>query len=238
MKQAHRSAHRMRSFKPDKYRSPIHVVFSPPKGDYERLGGVREIRRFFYDLTKRVGLYGGMSVFHPVRCESAVWEWSPHFHVIGYGWIEGTKQVTADNGWIVKNIGVRKNVVRTVNYLLSHAGVRKDFHTVTWFGRLGYGPLKVSKEPDDVDSCPYCQEKLVNLQFENTDRPPPVPDDFEGLTDPEGWFFLISDFMLGRTGLDRDEYQAVMSKRYENQIDSAVPEKDLNPKKNLIPTRD
>lgn len=233
MKQAHRAAHRMRQFKPDKYRAPIHVVFSPPPGDYERLGGIREIRKTFYKLTKIVGLFGGMSVFHPVRCESADWKWSPHFHVLGYGYIEGTKPLYEKTGWIVKNIGVRKNVVRTVNYLLSHAGVRKDFHTVTWFGRLGYGVLKVSKEPEDDDTCPYCQEKLVNLKYEHSDRGPPVPDNFEGLTDPEGWYFAIGDYMLGRTGLDKDEMAAVLLKRYENVPESVVTEKALNLKKRL-----
>jgi len=233
MKEAHRAAHRMRSFKPDKYRAPIHVVFSPPKGDYERLGGIREIRKFFYELTKRVGLFGGLSVFHPVRCQDASWTWSPHFHVLGYGWIEGTKQVTADNGWIVKNLGVRKSVVGTVNYLLSHAGIREHFHTVTWFGRLGYGVLKVSKEDDPTDTCPYCQEKLVNLEYLHKDRPPPLDDNFEGLTDPEGWYILVSDYMLGRTGLDREEYASVLLKRYENQTESGAPEKALNSKKNL-----
>lgn len=177
-----------------------------------------------YKLSKTVGLYGGLSIFHPFRCDTAEWYWSPHFHTIGYGWIHGTKEVYEDQGWVIKNIGVRKDVVRVVSYALSHAGIREGNHAVTWFGELSYAKLKVELEPDDENKCPFCLSPLVLLQwvgingtrFQNiaTDRGPPIPEDYEGLMDPEGWELKISEWQLGRSGLDVDSARQVMMKNY------------------------
>jgi len=211
MKESHRVSHRMRSFKPSKYRAPIHVVFSPPERVYD---GVKELRKMMYKLSKIVGLYGGMSVFHPYRCGTGEWRWSPHFHTLGYGWIHGTKEVYQDEGWIVKNLGVRKDVVRVSNYLLSHAGIRKGQHTVTWFGELGYSKLNVIQEEDDEKCCPFCLAPLVLLRWITTDRGPPIPDDYEGLMDQQGWEIKISEWQLGRSGLDVDSARELMIGRY------------------------
>lgn len=229
MKESHRAAHRMRSFKPNKYRAPIHVVFSPPQGSYD---SISKLRQSMYKLSKIVGLYGGMSVFHPYRCDSGTWKWSPHFHILGYGWIQGTKEAYRDLGWIVKNLGVRKDVVRVTNYLLSHAGIRQGSHTVTWFGELGYAKLKVDKEPEE-NNCPYCSAPLVLLQWEVTDRGPPDDPDFEGLTEDVSWSLKVSDWQLGRTGLDHDAYEALIIKNYENLPVSTVTDKALKSTKNL-----
>lgn len=210
MKESHRASHRMRSFKPSKYRAPIHVVFSPPKGVYDN---IKELREMMYRLSKIVGLYGGMSVFHPYRCGTGEWYWSPHFHTLGYGWIQGTKEVYQNEGWIVKNLGVRKDVVRVANYLLSHAGIRKGQHTVTWFGELGYAKLKVQSEQDEEKCCPFCKAPLVLLEWGHTDRPPPISDDYEGLTDCDGWEIKIGDWVGGVTGLSYDEIRNVMVAR-------------------------
>jgi len=168
-----------------------------------------------YRLSKIVGLYGGLSIFHPYRCDSAEWYWSPHFHTIGYEWIQGTKEVYEDQGWIVKNIGVRKDVVKVVAYALSHAGIREGQHTVTWFGELGYAKLKVELEPDDENRCPFCLSPLILLQWIATDRGPPIPEDYEGLMDPEGWEIKISEWQLGHSGLDMDSARELMLRGYE-----------------------
>ena len=228
MKESHRASHRIRSFKPDKYRAPIHVMFSPPEGAYTN---IKELRKTMYALSKTVGLYGGLSVFHPYRCDVGEWYWSPHFHTIGYGWISGTKEVYEEKGWIVKNLGVRKDVVRVVNYQLSHAGIRSGQHTVTWFGELGYAKLKVEKEPEE-NNCPYCSAPLVLLQWEATDRGPPDDPEYEGLTD-DSWSLKVSDWQLGRTGLDHDAYEALIIKNYQNMPISTVTDKALKLRKNL-----
>ena len=228
-KEAHRAARRMRAFRLGKHRAPIHVVFSPPQDTSD---GIRELRKEMYKLSKTVGLYGGLSVFHPYRCDSGQWKKGPHFHTLGYGWIVNTKAVYEDKGWIVKNIGLRPHVVRTVGYLLSHAGIRKGYHAVTWFGGLGYSKLTVNLEVEDQPHCPFCSAPLVLLTWVRaTDRGPPIDDDFEGLTDKTGWSLNVSDWQLGRTGLDHDAYEALIIKNYQNLPDQTVTNTPLNSRK-------
>ncbi len=183
---------------------------SPPEGVYD---GIKELRKTMFRLSKIVGLYGGMSVFHPYRCGTGEWHWSPHFHTLGYGRIIRTKEVYENEGWIVKNLGVRKDVARVSNYLLSHAGIRKGNHTVTWFGELGYAKLKVQAE-QELDNCfPYCKSPLVFLKLIATYRPPTIFDDFEGLIDCDGWEIRIGEWVGVGTGLSYDEIRNIITRR-------------------------
>jgi len=47
---------------------------------------------------------------------------SPHFHILGYGWVHHVKENYESNGWIVKNLGIRNSVRATAHYQLSHCG--------------------------------------------------------------------------------------------------------------------
>jgi len=134
-------------------------------------------------MVKRAGIVGGVSMFHAYRLSSdgKTWFYSPHFHMIGYGWVINTKKISSEDGWVIKNKGVRKNsseVYSTVAYLLSHTAIAKGIHSVTWFGDLSYRSkyaleLKREIEESDVDKCPYCSQYLVLFETLGTDRPPP-----------------------------------------------------------------
>lgn len=90
--------------------------------------------------------------------------WSPHFHVLGYGWVKNTAQIYARTGWVIKNLGVRKTVGGTALYQLSHAGVKKSTHTITWFGQLSYNRLKIPKMPKpEKPACPLCGNELRRI---------------------------------------------------------------------------
>ena len=118
------------------------------------------------------------------------WVSRPHFHVIGFGWVHDTKKISDENGWVIKNKGVRESLHSTIYYQLSHAGVADHIHSITWFGELGYRSkyaelIKVENEEPD-DSCDFCGEVMVNAMFVPTDRPPPDKE-FIGLVDPDDW---------------------------------------------------
>jgi len=115
------------------------------------------------------------------------WYFSPHFHMLGYGWIRNTAENYSRTGWVVKNVGVRKSVVATAQYQLSHAGIHESCHTVTWFGGLSYNKLRVPMEEEPVDKCPLCGRPLVWLRWVG-EGDPPLPDE-EGsyYVDPGGW---------------------------------------------------
>lgn len=178
------------------HKKPIHVVFSPPNGLIDdSMAGHRKGKEIAYQLARDHGLYGGACVFHPYRlkcsfCGSAIpdyhrkcpvcgkeefsWFWSPHFHAIGFGWIHHTAEGYQRHGWIVKNLGIRKSVFWTFQYLLSHAGVSR-VHTTTWFGKLSYnsmGHVPILGAVPEI--CPICEGPLRPMQWiGGEDRGPP-----------------------------------------------------------------
>lgn len=175
---------------------PIHVVFSPPPGTVkDTVQSYKATKKTAYRLAREHGLFGGSVTFHPYRlkcdvCGSAIpdynkecsvcrsekfsWFWSPHFHALGFGWIHHTKEGYEKHGWVIKNLGVRKSVFWTLQYLLSHAGVSKS-HATTWFGKLAYN--KIGRCPilgSVPEICPFCESPLLPFQWIRTDRPPPL----------------------------------------------------------------
>jgi len=191
---ASREAHRIdRRFK--KYHTrmkAIHVVVSPSQVDWAL--SVTSMRKKVYKLVKRVGFFGGCCIFHPFRQDEYTerWYFSPHFHLIGFGWIEGTGDEYRSSGWIVKNVGVRISVQATAFYQLSHCGIfygqgRK--HSVTWFGSMSYNKLKIPEEIPKDDLCPLCGRKLSNIVYIGS-NPCPIGDVItETWIDPGGWIY-------------------------------------------------
>jgi len=160
---------------------PIHVIVSPPKWLWNTTW--TELKKSFRRMVKRAGIIGGVSMFHAFRLSSdgKTWFYSPHFHMIGYGWVINTKKISSEDGWVIKNKGIRKSsteVYSTVAYLLSHTAIAKGIHSVTWFGDLSYRSkyaIELKREIDDTDTnkCPYCSQYLVLFDVIGADRPPP-----------------------------------------------------------------
>jgi hypothetical protein len=107
--------------------------------------------------------------------------------MIGFGWIEHTKEGFESHGWIVKNARIRKTVGGTALYQLSHAGVNKKYHTVTWFGVLSYNKLRVAPREEPVEVCPLCGEKLRELWYFGAEKLPEEEGDY--WLELEGWLY-------------------------------------------------
>jgi hypothetical protein len=170
------------SYYAGKWRQPIHVSVNPDP----ILWGMdfADMRSKAYKVLKRVGIVGGSMIYHPFRQNvSKKWFFSPHFHVIGYGWHNGFHVA----GWVVKNHGVRKSVHATVMYQLSHAGVHKYFHTVTWFGELSYNKLKAPILVEEKPKCPLCGLELVPLIYVGEGKVPPPIEEGDYFLDSCDW---------------------------------------------------
>lgn len=163
-KEGRKIQHRLRMA--PKKRRPIHLIVSPPMEFWIR-HNYEELRRESYVISKSNGFLGGSCIFHPFREDELTkrWYFSPHFHMIGYGWIQHTKEGYERHGWVVKNAGIRKTVSGTALYQLSHAGIHKKYHTVTWFGSLSYNKLKVPPRVPEKDVCPICGQPLRQLWY-------------------------------------------------------------------------
>jgi len=167
---------------------PIHVIASPPNWLWNL--SWTELKKMIRKLITEAGIVGGVLMFHGCRRDKKTgnWYWSPHFHIVCYGWLLSTQKLNR-KGWIIKNKGIRKNstgVYSTVSYLLSHTAIAKGIHSVTWFGDLSYRSkyaleLKREIEESDADRCPYCSQYLVLFEMVGLDRPPPDQE----------WFGLV-----------------------------------------------
>lgn len=175
--------HRMNAFKlKGRELKAVHVVVSPSEIDIDMLK-FPSLRKKAYHMSMKCGILGGSIIFHPFRRYSeddfkedlergfdyqvapAAWYLSPHFHIIGYGWIQHTKENFERSGWIVKNLGVRKSIRATAHYQLSHCGISPRFHSVVWFGALSYGKLKCGKLPPEEHVCSLCGSPYEKVEF-------------------------------------------------------------------------
>jgi len=167
---------------------PVHVVASPPSSDYKM--GYKKLRKKVYEKLKNVGVRGGACVYHPFKRSllsdgSWYWYFSPHFHIVCFGWVEDVGEEYRNSGYVIINKGVRDSVFATFYYLLSHAGVYKGRHSLTWFGTCAYGKLHSEPEPKK-HLCPICKDPLRPVAFIGTDRGPP-DEEFERYLDAEEW---------------------------------------------------
>ena len=162
-REAGRAEHRLQGYRPRTARGVIHLSVSVPSKDWSLPYG--RLRPRAYEVARAAGFKGGCSIFHPWREdeETGVWSLGPHFHMLGFGWIAGAEKVHEATEWVVKNLGLRKSVSATLLYQLSHAGIHGDFHTVTWFGALAYGKLKVEAMEPEKPTCPLCKAELTPL---------------------------------------------------------------------------
>jgi len=171
-----------------------HIILSPPACLRDK--PISELRKEAYKILKNLNAKGGCLVVHPFREErkqktlSGKTSWYPsiHFHVVGYGWLGNTAENFRRSGWVVKNKGVRESNYGTIRYLLSHAGIKKRYHTLTWFGDLSYSNLSMPKYENELNLCPYCSEKMVRVLTcdGSLDRPP--PQILECIVDVGLWF--------------------------------------------------
>ena len=196
-REAHRIDYRISQFKTKMKK--IHVTVSPSRRDWGL--SVSSMRKKAYVLSRKVGFLGGSCIFHPFRqdAESKEWYFSPHFHLIGFGWVKGTGENYRSSGWVVKNIGVRESVQATAFYQLTHCGVyygKGRKHSVTWFGRLSYNKLKVIPEKPKKEICPLCGGELHEVIWVGVGKCPLSDEQTEGFFDSGGWVYKMSPEFL------------------------------------------
>jgi len=182
---------RLRAYKTQRYTNPIHVIVSPPPKINDSF---TNLRTKALRSLKKCGIVGGVMVVHHFRCRDYKYDVPGiHFHVIGYGWVSGTKENFEKENIIVKNVGIRKSVRKTASYLLGHCSVIKcehtdcecvdktKYHTIVWFGGCSYNKLKVIYEVENFNLCNYCNEPMKAFDWES-DRYGEPPDEEKTFT--------------------------------------------------------
>ncbi len=202
-RESNKSKQRIKKYEKMTSKHVKHIIISVPRWEYYTEKKV--MAKKAYKILKELGCEGGAVVFHPFRKHVIYvkdeikfeWYYSPHFHVLGFGWIEGVAENYQKNGWIVKNKGTRDSTFATIYYILSHAGIKKHNHSLVWFGNLSYSKLKIEKEPEN-NVCPCCSAKM-NLVFHYGlwGYTPPPKTEVDAWCEPEGWLIAESTHYEG-----------------------------------------
>ncbi|MCZ7401221.1 MAG: hypothetical protein O8C61_03265 [Candidatus Methanoperedens sp.] len=155
-----------------------HIVFSPPQDIAKELirtpGGSRRLRTMAGEHAKKAGVRGGAMIFHPFRqndprednfrpdLKPYVWYASPHFHVIGFGWLKKSNDFYDQTGWIYHNVGRRETIKGTIKYTLTHCGIAKGFQAVTYFGMISNNKIVIDsiQRVTEAIKCQACGEEL------------------------------------------------------------------------------
>lgn len=144
--------------------------------------------------------------FQTLNLKGKVWYIRPHFHLIGYGNVNGSQVAKQyyKTGWITKNLGVRTSIRETALYQLSHAGTLQGQHTVIWFGAMSnrtYHKLNPEPKRDIAQTCRYCQKPLIYVKWIGSGLSPldTVKNSGEYKVDPPDWIEISHSEYRGRT---------------------------------------
>lgn len=194
---------------------PVHYVVSPPQSvQYDTKSLFRDLRKTAYKVGKLRGIRGGVLIFHTrgsryadkTEYVKSHCSEGPHFHIIGDGWLSNTKEFYLADGWIVKNLRMRKvnMVYKTAFYILDHAAIPhgypaisqskpSELSSVTWFGTMSYN--KMQKEVyvgSDKIYCPICEEEIDRSEWYHASwnglSPPPDSQFGEAEQGKDGFF--------------------------------------------------
>ena len=142
---------------------------------------IKEIAKKAYQVLKEVKADSGLIIFHPFRYHKKTdcWYYSPHFHVLGFGWVENVVQTYNKYGYVIKNLGKRATIFGTIYYQLSHCGIKKHNHALTYFGECSYSKLIIEEEEQESKKCPFCKEYLQELECNTNYNLKPDPNIME-----------------------------------------------------------
>jgi hypothetical protein len=155
-----------------------HIVFSPPQEmAIDMIGtkeGAKKLRSMAVWHSIKAGVRGGCIIPHPFRqndprednyredLKPYVWYLSPHFHVIGVGWLKKSNEFYSETGWIYKNIGRRDTIKGTIKYTLTHCGIVQGMQALTYFGLFSNNKIVIDKidKVTEAIKCKACGEAL------------------------------------------------------------------------------
>jgi len=185
-READAAARRLEKYEKISKKKAKHVIVSPPPWVLSQ--PLEKLRKYAIKILKEVKADGGIIIIHPFKTDHKTGYLydSPHFHIVGFGWLESLAEAYKAHGWKIIPKGPRDSTFATVVYQLSHAGIRKGRHTLVWFGKLAYSELKIEKE-EIKEVCPACGEELQELLFFYAGIPPPPDVKFSLFVDPAGW---------------------------------------------------
>ena len=204
-----KATRRIQVYEEQSHRKAKHIIISIPQWDYKLTK--KELAKKVRIILDKVGCLGGAMVYHPFRkyktstldSISSRYEWyfSPHFHVIGFGWIDQIAEMNKKFGYVVKNLGFRNSVFSTFYYQLSHAGIKQHNHSLTWFGDLSYSNLKVPDLEKELEQCPICANELKEIRLVGLFSHKPPDDIVYCSIDVKDYEYVVNEEFYQKVGI-------------------------------------
>ncbi len=138
----------------------LHVVFEGTKN-----------RSKVIAAAKAVGIKGGSLIFHPWRWDrfTSKWRLSPHWHVLGYGWIDGMKvrEIYQKKRILIHAIkpSEKRSWFDTIKYELKHCESKQGHHALTYFGEMAYNKFATPPAETNDIVCPCHNWPLVPVIY-------------------------------------------------------------------------
>ena len=173
---ASKATKRMETYEKQSKKIAKHIIISLPVWDHYL--PKKEMAKKVYAVLRDVNAKSGLVIYHPFRYDKSrnVWYYFPHYHCIGFDWIENVVETYNKSGYVIKNLGKRKSLFGTIHYQLSHCGIKKHNHSLVYFGDCSYSKLKVEEEEENDRKCPFCQEDLQELDYYSDSGLEPDPN--------------------------------------------------------------
>ena len=174
-------------------KTPRHFVISPDgeyfKPYFQNKKKFSNFRRNFYKILEDAGISAAVVVFHLWRYKETpsgeMWVYGPHFHVLGWGYIENVNEFIEKNPrWRYKNfdgsktpgIGTDKrgrvrDMGATISYLLSHAAYIPGCDSVYYAGLAAPNQLRLTGQVERTETpleCGQCGEIVRQYQIKET----------------------------------------------------------------------
>lgn len=243
---------------------PSHIIEAiDPKSDFWNWKKQKQTETL-KKIREMVGINGGVEINHLWAFDKSDLTpfYRPHKHLIAFGWLKSNaSELVKEHFGIdlvyhkVRNgtLFSRVDVFAVAFYQLSHTAIKKNKHSLKWFGSLSYRKIsnKVLEEYLDQEyeaqaldiektkCCNICNQRLfparINESFTDWHDWIPPPNELEdGFTFPEGLLSAI-DFFNGEQMPYYDEnYEVTYKKTKKEKLELKKLERpDLYDKKTV-----
>jgi len=228
---------------------PSHIIEAiDPKDDFWNWKKQKQIETL-KKIRKKVGITGGAEINHLWAFDKSDLRpfYRPHKHLIAYGWLKSNASKLIEKEFGIKlvyhkvkdgTLYSRLDVFAVAYYQLSHTAVKRDKHSIKWFGDLAYNKIsnktleKYKDEEyitqDDIiektKRCDYCNEKLIPAMIDECCKDwrscIPPPDELEaGCVFSHGLFVAVDFYKGEKMPYYNEEFDLIYKKPKNEELE-------------------
>jgi len=228
---------------------PSHVIEAiDPKDDFWNWKKEKQVA-ILNKIRKLAGISGGAEINHLWAFDKSNLNpfYRPHKHLIAYGWIKSnaSELIKKKFGINLVYFKVRNGTLRSrvdvfavAFYQLSHASIKKNKHSIKWFGDLAYNKVSnktleqykdeeydlQDEEIEKTKCCDICNERLVPAKIDVHCRDwrsyIPPPEQLEtGCVFSNGLFVAVDFYKKEKIPYYDENYEVTYKKTKKEELE-------------------